>query len=325
MRRLLVLATGGTIAGRQTAGGGYRAGQIEGQELLAHSGLDGSGLHIDVEDIASVGSQDMNQAIWLRLARRIEAAAVSGGFDGVVVTHGTDTMEETAFFLSRVLAVPFPVVLTGAMRPADAPDADGPVNLRHALLLAAQPVPDSAGNVLVAFNGNVHAAQWLRKVSASGLVAFASPGACPLGTFIGDHIRWTPGVAAPASRRYSLPASAGAWPKVGVIYAHAGMEPEQVRACTELGWDGWVLAGVGNGNASGACLAVLAEAAERGAVVVRSRRCLDGWVTRAAEVDDDALGFVAAGIYDVPQSRILLMLALAETRQRELIQQHFLQ
>ncbi|CAM4305822.1 asparaginase [Kerstersia similis] len=322
-RRILVLATGGTIAGRQAAHGGYQAGQMAGQALLAQAGLENSGLHVEVEDIACVGSQDMSLAIWHRLAARILAAAAQGEVDGVVVAHGTDTLEETAFFLSRVLRLPFHVVLTGAMRPADAADADGPVNLRHAVLLAAEPAAGD-GQVMVVFGGEIHAAQWVRKIAASSLRAFASPDAGPLGVVIGKDICWTPGMSAPHARCYALPVDAGSWPKVGILYAYAGMDCAQVQASLDLGWDGWVLAGMGNGNAPQACLAALADAARQGTVVVRSRRCLTGWVTRAAEVDDDAMGFVAAGLYDALQARTLLMLAMAETRERSVIQAHFL-
>ncbi|MGO3742101.1 asparaginase [Kerstersia sp.] len=321
-RRILVLATGGTIAGCQAAHGGYLSAQIAGQALLAQTGLGDGSLHIDVEDIAHVGSQDMSQEIWHRLALRIEAAVAAGGVDGIVVSHGTDTMEETAFFLSRVLQLPFHVVLTGAMRPADAADADGPVNLRQAVLLAAQPAA-GAGQVLVAFGGEIHAAQWVKKIAASSLRAFASPDAAPLGVFLGDEVYWTPGMTAPVARRYGLPASAEQWPKVGILYAYAGMDSAQVKACLALGWDGWVLAGLGNGNAPHACLAALADAAAQGTLIVRSSRCLTGWVTAAGEVDDQAMGFVSAGRYDALQARILLMLALSGTRGRHAVQAHF--
>lgn len=322
--RIVVLATGGTIAGQQSASGGYCAGQLPGSELLRSAGLDGESMRVTVEDIASIGSQDMDHATWHRLAARILALAQAGAVDGVVITHGTDTLEETAFFLSRVLSVPFHVVLTGAMRPADAPDADGPINLRQALILAAQLPVDDKGRVLVAFGSAIHEAEWVKKVSASSLAAFASPDACPVGEFLGDHVYWKPGVAAPSGRCYSLPNHPASWPRVGIIHAHAGMDASLVEACMALNWDGWVLAGVGNGNAHRQCLDILAQAARRGVAVVRARRAQTGWVSYGAEIDDQAEGFIAAGRFDAQQSRILLMLALCETRQVEQLRQHFL-
>ena len=173
---IAVLATGGTIAGAQadTASHAYRAGALTVEQLLgAVPGL-AQLADIQAEQVASVGSQNMTHAVWADLARRIDVLCQDSTVDGIVVTHGTDTLEETAYFLSLVIRHDKPLVLVGAMRPATAPGADGPANLFHAVALAACEVARGRGP-LVVMNEDIHYAREVQKIACAGVNAFASP------------------------------------------------------------------------------------------------------------------------------------------------------
>ena len=307
--RILVLATGGTIAGVASARGatGYDAGARAGADLMAAvPGLDAVAT-IHVEQIASVGSQDMTDVIQIALARRLRAAFAEGGADGAVVIHGTDTMEETAFLLDLTLDIDAPVVLTGAMRPATALSADGPANLRDAVTIAASRAARGRG-VLIAMNGTVHAARFVTKTDTTDVGAFRSPLTGPVGHVDAARPRFT---APPRGPRAALPLPAAPLPRVDIVTAHAGMDGTLVEASIAAGARGIVLAGVGGGNAARAALDALSRAAASGIVAIRSSRIASGHVGRDVEVDDDALGLVASLDLGPPKARILAQLLIA--------------
>jgi len=323
---VVVLATGGTIAATAAGGGspGYTSGALDIDALLRAVPQARELARISGVQVASIGSQDMDDALWLELSREVESAAAREDTAGVVVTHGTDTLEETAFFLNLVVKSAKPVVLTGAMRPATALSADGPLNLYNALALAAS--PDARGRgVLVVANDLIHGAREVTKTNTLFVQAFESPDRGALGVmhfgrfrpFREPERRHTTGSAFRVEGLDGLP-------RVDVVYAHAGMRGDLIEAAVELGADGLVLAGVGNGNASGAALAALARARERGVVVVRSTRASAGAVIRNYEIDDDALGFVVADGLNPAKARVLLKLALTRTRDPVAIQESFL-
>ena len=306
--RILILATGGTIAGRAHSDDSlrYTSGLVGVEALLqASTGFDITA-DISAEQIASVGSQDMSEAIWWRLHQRI----VTGGMDGVVITHGTDTIEETAFLLDLVLDAGVPVVLVGAMRPGNALGADGPRNLACALRAAASRHARARG-VLVVMADMIHSARHVRKALTSGTDGFRSWPGGPIGTAsplgVSFHAPPMPWVM---RGRYKLPEGASL-PPVGIVYAHAGMDAAMAAAMVASGAAGIVLAGMGHGNAPAAVLAVLADAARRGIAVVRSTRVDEGSVARNLEVDDDASGFIAGGDLSPQKCRLLLQLLIA--------------
>ncbi|OZI63176.1 asparaginase [Bordetella genomosp. 11] len=311
---IAVLATGGTIAGAQSPerGVGYVSGVFDiGQLLAAVPALSGIA-ELHPEQIANVGSQDMRHDVWHALATRIRALGRDAGIDGIVVTHGTDTLEETAYFLDLVVPAGKPLVLTGGMRPATALGADGPANLYAAVTLAGHPHAYGRG-ALVLMNEDIHEARGVQKIAATGLAAFASPG------------RGTAGVmqaGGPAFHRAIAPVAPGyapwrdaplpdpaQWPRVGIVYAHADMQADVIEFMASR-YQGLVLAGVGDGNATAAAMRALGEAAARGVAVVRASRTGRGRVGRNGEVDDDGLGFIAAGDLNPQKARVLLMLAL---------------
>jgi L-asparaginase len=321
----VVLATGGTIAGAPVAGSPsrYRAGARSAESLVA--GVPGLAAlaRLEVASVARIGSQDMDEAVWRDLAQRAQKALDSPGVAGVVVTHGTDTMEETAYFLNLVVHSAKPVVLVGAMRPATAISADGPMNLYNAVATAADPAAAGRG-VLVVANDEIHFAREVAKTNTTQVGTFRSAHSGLAGLVSSGRIHFygRPVRRHTAASAFRLPARRPL-PRVDIIYAYAGMGRDLVDAAVRAGCRGLVIAGVGNGNLGAAARAAAAEAAARGIAVVRSSRTGGGIVERNVEMDDDRLGFIAADELNPQKARVLLMLALTRTADPRRIQDLF--
>ncbi len=310
-----ILATGGTIAGAGTGGGSYTAGQFNVEELIqAVPGLDKLA-NLRGEQVANIGSQDMNDAVWLKLAKRTNELLARKDVDAIVITHGTDTMEETAYFLDLVVKSPKPVVLVGSMRPATAVSADGPGNLHDAVAAAVSPGARGRG-VLVAMNDTIHNARDITKTNTSSVETFVSPDRGPAGVVTeGDQITWFE----PSNKRHTTKSEfsvdrLNSLPRVDIIYAHANMDGSLIQDAVKNGARGIVIAGVGNGNMSKAALDAITKAVRDGIIVVRSTGLPTGIVSRNAEVNDDEIGTVASGELNPRKSRVLLQLALTEPR-----------
>ena len=318
VRKIVVLGTGGTIAGQSALLSdniGYVAAQVGIEALM--SSIPGLAAHVNAyelvfEQVAQVDSKDMDEAVWGRLAQRTAHALAQPDVQGVVITHGTDTIEETAFFLQSVLPANKPVVLTCAMRPASALSPDGPQNLLDALSL----VMDVQGRgVLVVCAGVVHAADHVQKIHTYRLDAFSSGEAGPLGWVEEGRVRWS---GAPISRPRplwdvsALPA-VGAWPQVEIVMNHAGATGAVVQALVQAGVRGLVAAGTGNGTLSQPLTAALQQAMASGVRVLRTTRCLQGPVISPPQSVADAPATdsiaVAQGLSPV-KARIALQLAL---------------
>jgi L-asparaginase len=321
---IAILATGGTIAGAAATGtqSGYTSGAVTIDAMLAAvPGIDKLAT-VKGEQISNVGSQDMSFDILLKLANRINELLATPGTDGIVVTHGTDTMEESAFFLNLTVKSDKPVVLVGSMRPSTAVSADGPLNLYNAVGVAADPKAAGRG-VLVVMNDWIHGAHSLTKTSTTAVQTFMSP------------VRGLVGVASYGKNDwYSSPSwkhttksefdvkGVTKLPRVDIIFADLDMGPELIDAAA-TGAKGIVIAGVGNGNMTKAALEAAARAAKKGVVVVRSSRVATGLVGRNVEVDDDGLNLVASDELNPQKARILLSLALLKNRSTKDIQQLF--
>ncbi|GKQ53675.1 asparaginase [Bradyrhizobium sp. Ce-3] len=310
LARVLVLGTGGTIAGQANAraGNAYDSGKVSAANLIAAiPGIDQLA-QISAEQISSIGSQDMNDKVWFDLVKRIRAAIDNKEVDGVVITHGTDTMEETAFFLQNVLDTDIPVVLVGSMRPSTAIGADGPANLYDAMRVASAPESRGRG-VLVVLNDTIHGARWVQKTNTTSVQTFRSPDAGPVGYVDTGSLRFL--AAAPTKgAKLKLP-DAPPLPRVDIIYSHANMDAAEVEDAVKRGAKGIVLAGVGDGNSSKGAIDALASAAKQGVVVVRSTRVGSGYVNRNVEVEDDKLGFAVALDLNPQKARVLLALLIA--------------
>lgn len=307
--RVHVIATGGTIAG-QSNSTGYTAGQVSIETILAAVPSLGEYAELDYEQFCNIGSQDMDETLWLRLSKRVNAVLSSGLYDAVVITHGTDTMEETAFFLNLTVHSPKPVVLVGSMRPSDAPDADGPANLLVAVRTAAS--PESVGKeVMCCIGGKIFEAGGVYKDDTHAIDAF-----CQKET----------GWYLPHGERTGFSVdNLDRLPDVGIIYGYGSGSVVPLKAFLRARYSGVVLAGVGDGNFNARVQKVAARAAKRRVAIVRSTRCLHGGVyTEGGEVPDEELGFIASGDLSPQKARILLMLALTETRDVAQIREWFI-
>jgi len=300
----VILGTGGTIAGTAADAAdnvGYIAAQLGVAQLVAAI-PPLADRRLETEQVAQLDSKDMDFATWQRLALAVDRHLARPEVVGVVITHGTDTLEETAYFLQRVLAPAKPVVITAAMRPATALQTDGPQNLLDAVAVASD--PQSRG-VLTVFAGAVHSAVQVRKVHSYRVNAFASSEGGPLGLVEEGRLRW---LAQPTQQEgvglARVSRAAPNWPRVQIVMNHVGADGAVVRALLAQGLEGLVVAGTGNGSLSTDLAEALQDAQSRGVHVLRSTRCDAGPVTAS----EDALP--SAGALSPVKARIELLLDL---------------
>ena len=321
---LVILATGGTIAGSaadDTATTGYQAGALGIDVLVAAVPEVRDFAQITGEQLASLDSKDMSDEAWLKLSRRVNELLAKEDVDGIVITHGTDTLEETAYFLNLTVQSKKPVVLTGAMRPATAISADGPMNLLNAVRLAASPQAFDRG-VLVCLNDQIDSARHVTKTHTTSLDTFKSP-LGPLGCMNDGH----PTFYNRVDRRHAGDTEFEVrhlteLPYVKVIYGHAGDDALFVDAAIKAGVRGLIYAGTGNGSIHKAAEAALARAVKAGLIVVRSTRTGSGTVIPAEQSYSEA-GFLEGDSLNPQKCRILLQLALTRTTDPRQIQQMF--
>jgi L-asparaginase len=307
---IVILGTGGTIAGQAASAGaqlGYTAGAISAQALVAAvPALQGQAL--EVRSLAQLDSCDMDHSTWQRLALEVSAQLSRPEVQGLVITHGTDTLEETATFLALTVAASKPVVLTAAMRPATAASPDGPQNLLDAVTLAREP---RAQGVLVAFGGQVFDGLSVRKLHGWRLDAFGGGDAGPLAWVQDGQVRllrdWP---AADGRHAAALAQPVTLWPRVDIVTSHAGAHAATLQALVASGARGLVLAGTGNGSIHRELLAAAKAAVASGVRVRRASRCVLGGVVGAAAADE----LPHAGDATPAQARVRLMLELLGSR-----------
>lgn len=322
---VVILATGGTIAGSaetQTQAG-YTSGQV-GVDVLINAVPQIKDLaDVTGEQISNVGSQDMSDAIWLKLAARINELAASDKVDGIVITHGTDTIEETGYFLNLVVKTDKPVVLTAAMRPSTALSADGPLNIFNAVAVAADPEAKGRG-VMVVANDDIHGSRSITKTSATDVQTFMSPERGLLGVSLYGVNRWFryPYRTHTSKSEFSVD-GVEALPRVDVIYITADVSTDLIDCAVANGAKALVTAGVGNGNMTGPALEAIKRAIAKGVVVVRATRVPSGSVGRNVEVNDDDVGSSVSGELSPAKARVLLKLALLKTKDVAAIQDYF--
>ena len=322
---VVILATGGTIAGAAATGtqAGYTSGAVNIDTMIAAVPGITDLANIKGEQISNVGSQDMTFDIMLKLAKRINELAKSPSVDGFVITHGTDTMEDTAFFLNLTVKTDKPVVMVGSMRPSTAVSADGPLNLYNAVGVAADPKAAGRG-VLVVMNDWIQGAHSLTKTSTTAVQTFMSPLRGLVGTanYGKNDFFTSPEWKHTTQSEFDI-TNVTTLPRVDIIYASADMSPDLIECAATNGAKGIVIAGVGNGNMNKASVDACARAAKKGVVVVRSSRVAMGMVGRNVEVNDDELNLVASDELNPQKSRILLALALLKTSDTKEIQRMF--
>lgn len=301
----VILGTGGTIAGEAAAPGEalrYSAARI-GIDSLVRAVPALAGLALQAEQVAQVDSKDMGPEVWTALAHAVQRHLARAEVSGVVVTHGTDTLEETAWLLHALLAPAKPVVLTAAMRPATSLQADGPANLCDAVTVARSP---GARGVMVVMAGTVFHPQAVRKHHTWRLDAFAAGDDGAVGHVVDGCLhRSRPWPEACALGLTCLPPPGTPWPRVEVVMNHAGADGRVVELLMADGVDGLVLAGTGNGTLSDPLARAARRAQAAGVVVWRASRCAAGGVVGGGAGD-----FYPAGALSPAQARVSLTLAL---------------
>jgi L-asparaginase len=323
--KVVILATGGTIAGSASSqtSAGYQSGAVAVDALIAAVPQLKDVAEVSGEQIASIGSQDMNDEVWLKLAKRVNEILAKPDVAGIAITHGTDTMEETSYFLNLVVNSTKPVVLTGSMRPSTAMSADGPLNIYNAVAIAADPTAKGRG-VLVTVDDDVHSGHDIVKTHTTDVGTMASGEAGLVGATLFGKQTWyrTPSCVHTSKSEFRVE-GVNALPRVDIIYAHANMSPDMITSAVEHGAKGLVIAGVGDGNMTAPSVEALKAAIAKGVVVVRSSRTNGGIIRRNIELNDDQLGTVASMELNPAKARVLLQLALLKTKDAKTIQGYF--
>jgi L-asparaginase len=324
--KIVIVATGGTIAGAQadTKAAGYKAGSFDVNNLINAVPQMKDLADLTGEQLVNIGSQNMNNEVWLKLAKRVNELLKDKDVDGVVITHGTDTMEETGYFLSLVIKSDKPVVMVGSMRPATAISADGPANLYNGVAVAANPEAKGRG-VLVVINDEIHSAREIEKQNSTSLDTFKSPNRGRAG-LVNTGVAYffsKPDPKHTTETEFDIPEKMMELPRVEIIYAYANVGRDFIDYAVKQGVKGLVLAGVGDGNATDPAIEALKEAAAKGVVVVRSSRTGSGVVARNMELNDDQMGFVASMELNPQKARVLLMMGLTKTSDPAAIQKMF--
>lgn len=324
-----VLATGGTIAGAGTSSvekTQYRAGSIAVTTLLNALPKDITDIaDLKAEQVFNIGSQDMQPKDWLVLAKKVNAILSRKDVSGVVITHGTDTLEETALFLNLTVQSSKPVVLVGAMRSSTSLSADGPKNLYDAILVAANAHSHNRG-VLVVMNDTILSASDVMKTNTTAVQAFSGINTMAVGSVFGKHIFYFNTASVKEKKTAIIDIQkVSSLPQVDIVYGYAGATGKAVDAAVMAGAKAIVYAGVGNGNVSTSAEQSLKNAVKKGVIVVRASRVPYGATTQWNEVDDEKNGFIAAWWNNPQRARVIIMLGLTKTKDKQVLQKMLLQ
>jgi len=313
--RITIIGTGGTIAGQAASDVNtvsYKAGVLDVDQLLKCVPSLGDIATIQAEQIASLDSKDMTFDLWITLAQRINTLLRSDDADGVVITHGTDTLEETGFFLNLILKSVKPVVLTAAMRPSTALSADGPLNLYEAVLVAGNRFSCGQG-VLIVMNNEIHSPRYITKTNTTAVQTFKSFDD-RLGLVSSSQVIFKHSVA----RRHTTqsqfcvaPLLCAPMPWVEIIMSYTEPSEWLIDKLVEAGVKGIVIAGTGNGTIHTKLQEAAVNAVKKGVAVVRTTRVFSGDVMHNGSVNDDQLGFLTTSFLNPWKARVLLMLILA--------------
>ena len=321
---VVILATGGTIAGNAagSTNAQYDAGQL-GVGILIKAVPEIQDIaNIKGEQVANISSNNMTNEIWLKLAKRVNELLKSGDADGIVITHGTDTLEETAYFLNLVVKSDKSVVLVGAMRSATSMSADGPLNLYNAVSVAAD--KSSAGNgVLVVLNDEIHAAREVTKTNTSSIDTFKSRNTGQIGRVYYGKVVYTAKNLKKHTKNSVFDVSKlDTLPRVDIVYSHANDYGDIVEHLVKMGSKGIVHAGTGNGSIHNDVMVTLKAAQDSGVRVVRSSIVGSGFIDPSKKMDYDGK-FILGSDLNPQKARILLMLGLTKTDDVKELQKYF--
>lgn len=322
--KIRIIATGGTIAGvaASSSSSAYTAGQVGIQTLIDAVPQVKDLADVSGEQLVNIGSQDMNDQVWLKLAKRINQLLNAEGYDGVLITHGTDTMEETAYFLSLTVHSNKPVILVGSMRPSTAISADGPANLYNGVAALCDPSSKGHG-VMTCMNNMLIDAKSLYKSHTTDCATFQGVYGQIGYVYNGKAYYTSEPTYRHTTRSEFNVDNLDKLPQVGIVYGYANASALPMQAFVNAKFDGIVLAGVGDGNFYKDVFDVALKAQNSGIQIVRASRVPTGPTCLNGEVDDSKYHFVAALNLNPQKARVLLQLALTKTHDWQQIQKYF--
>lgn len=318
-----VLATGGTIAGagQSATDTAYTAGKVSVNHLVSAVPQLAEIANVIPKQVVQIGSQDMTDDVWLTLVKTINNDC--NKVDGFVVTHGTDTMEETAYFVNLTAKCTKPIVFVGAMLPSTGLSADGPKNLYNAVVVASSKEAANRG-AMVAMDDKIISARDVIKTNTTAVETFQGANFGTMGYIFNSKVHFANTPDTPHTKDTPFDVSKlEKLPKVGIVYNYSNVPAEPLKALLDAGYEGIVSAGVGNGNIHKNLFPLLEKAAKDGVAVVRSSRVPTGSATKDAEIDDAKYGFVAGQFLNPQKARILLQLSLTKTKDPKKIQEYF--
>ena len=322
---IVIIGTGGTIAGLGSSSvnvSAYQSAVVAVDKLIAAVPEIQNIANIKGEQIFQIGSESYNNERLLKLGKRVAELLNSKDVDGIVITHGTDTIEETSYFLNLTLKSNKPVVLVGALRPGSAMSADGPLNIYNAVLAVTDKNAVGKG-VLVVINDEIHSARDVTKTNTTKVEAFRSLYG-PLGTVVEGKPSYYRLLARPHTTQTEFDISKiESLPEVGVVYAHGNMSRVPYDAFANAGFKGIIHVGTGNGSVADILVPVLHEVRSKGIIIVRASRTGSGSVVRNGEINDDEYDYVVVNDQNPAKARILLALALTKTTDTKVLQEIF--
>ncbi|GLF87940.1 MULTISPECIES: type II asparaginase [Bacillus] len=324
LSNIKVLATGGTIAGSSdsdTDTTGYKSGSLGIDKVIASVPQLKDIANVTGEQVANVGSENVDNALLLKLAKRVNELLKDDQVDGIVITHGTDTLEETAYFLHLVVKSDKPVVVVGSMRPASAISADGPLNLYHAVKIASAKEAKGKG-VMVTLNDRIASARFVTKTNTTTTDAFKSLEQGYIGEVTGEVVSFYNEPTRKHTTESEFDVSKiKELPQVDILYGYQNDQKYMYDAAVKAGAKGIVVAAAGNGTMSTEAIKGATDAVKKDVVLVRSSRTGNGIVTR--EKTDDEHHFVSSDSLNPQKARILLMLALTKTKDPVKVQRYY--
>lgn len=324
-KNIVIMATGGTIAGKgkSSSQSQYSPSEVMVNDLIASVPDLKKIANISGEQFSQISSQNMNSEFWLKLSKRVNEILSQSNVDGLVITHGTDTLEETAYFLNLTVRNKKPVVIVGAMRPATSISADGPMNLFNAVAVAADSHFRNQG-VMVVANDNIYAARDVSKTNTTNVATFQSNNFGPIGkVYYGKANLYYSSTRAHTAGTIFNVKKLTTLPRVDILYGYTNSSGDIIDAAVKGGAKGIVYASVGDGNAYSESLESLINASKTGVFVVKSARAGSGSVVLNSEINDDEYKFIGADNLNPQKARILLMLALTKTKNHKDIQEMF--
>lgn len=324
LSNIKVLATGGTIAGASdsdTDTTGYKSGSLGIDKVIASVPQLKDIANVTGEQVANVGSENVDNALLLKLAKRVNQLLNDDQVDGIVITHGTDTLEETAYFLHLVVKSDKPVVVVGSMRPASAISADGPLNLYHAVKIASTKEAKGKG-VMVTLNDRIASARFITKTNTTTTDSFKSLEQGYIGEIAGEVVSfYNESTRKHTSESEFDVSKIKELPQVDILYGYQNDQKYVYDAAVKAGAKGIVVAAPGNGTMSTEAIKGATDAVKKDVVIVRSSRAGNGIVTH--EKMDDEHHFVSSDSLNPSKARILLMLALTETKNPDKVQTYY--